>query len=163
VARNGTGAGRRGIRWVAWWAVLFALWVLFAGEWTALVAVWGAVLSLVATGSAGVVVRQGLLDARGRWGWARELGPSATAVVVDFTILTRALVAAVATGRREVGLFVEDESSGAGDGPLPAGRRAWVALVATWSPNCYVVDIDPGSGRRIIHDLKSHRASELPA
>jgi len=163
VARNGTGAWRRGSRWVAWWAVLFALWLLFAGEWTRLVAVWGAALSAVATVSAGVVAGQGLLDARGRWGWARELGSAGTAVVVDFAILTRALVAAVVTGRREVGLFVEDGSSGAGGGPLAAGRRAWVAVVATWSPNCYVVDIDPESGRRLIHDLRSHRASELPA
>ena len=61
MARNGTGAGRRGIRWVAWWAVLFALWVLFAGEWTALVAVWGAAwlpsrrLMLLGLGTVGVV------------------------------------------------------------------------------------------------------------
>jgi hypothetical protein len=163
VAHPGTGGWRRVLRWVAWWAVLFGLWLLFVGEWTWLVAVWGAGLSFLATVSAGVVAAQGLLDARGRWSWARELGPSATAVVVDFVILTRALVAAVVTGRREVGLFVEDGSSGAGDGPLAAGRRAWIAVVATWSPNCYVVDIDPGSGRRILHDLQPHRASELPA
>jgi hypothetical protein len=163
VAQDGTVTRQRGIRWVVWWVVLFGLWLLFAGEWSWLVAAWGAGLSLIATVGAGVVARQGLFDARGRWSWVRELGSAAVAVVVDFAILTRALAGAVIEGRRERGLFIEDASSAAGHAPLAAGRRAWVTLVATWSPNCYVVDIDPDSGRRIIHDLQSHRASELPA
>jgi hypothetical protein len=38
-----------------------------------------------------------------------------------------------------------------------------VELVATWSPNCYVIDISPESGRRLLHDLRPHRASEQPS
>jgi hypothetical protein len=69
---------------------------------------------------------------------------------------------AIATGRRRLGAFGEDRSA-AGSGELPAGRRAWVTLVATWSPNCYVLDIDPETGRRLVHDLEPHRLSEQPA
>lgn len=156
-----TGRRGHGLGVLIWWPLLFALWVLFAGEWSWLIAGWGAVLASIATVGAGVVARQGLLDVHGRFGWARELGPAAIAVVVDFGILTRVLVTAMIRRRREAGVFLEDRST-AGEGRLQAGRRTWVALVATWSPNCYVVDIAPHSGRRMIHDLRPHRPSELP-
>lgn len=146
---------------LGWWPALFALWLLFAGQWSWLVGVWGAGLALFAALAAEVVAGQGLLRARFRLGWLRELGPSAVAVVVDFLILTRALAVAIATGRRRVGVFREDRSA-AGPGALQAGRRAWVGLLATWSPNSYVVDIDPATGRRMLHDLVAHRSSEQP-
>jgi hypothetical protein len=162
VAEDRSMRHRHGVRLLIWWPALFALWLLFAGEWSWLIGVWGAAMASLATVSTGVVARQGLLDVRGRVGWCRELGPAAVAVVVDFGILTWVLVTALLRRRRETGVFLEDRST-AGDGPLEAGRRTWVTLVATWSPNCYVVDIDPKSGRRMIHDLHPHRASELPA
>lgn len=154
--------GRPGLcRLLRWWPALFALWLLFVGEWTWLVAIWGAGLSLVAAASAVAVGRHGLLDLRGRWAWAPELASAGLAVVVDFGILTRELATAIVRRRREVGVFLHDSST-AGTGRLASGRRAWVTLVATWSPNCYVVDIDRKSGRRLIHDLRPHRSSETP-
>jgi hypothetical protein len=141
--------------------VLFALWLLFAGQWSWLVAVWGAGLALVAALGGEVVARQGLLSTGWRPAWLREVGPALVAVVVDFLIVTRALAVAIATGRRRLGVFRQD-SSAAGSGELPSGRRAWVALVATWSPNCIVLDIDPQTGRRLVHDLEPHGLSEQP-
>lgn len=152
----------RPARLLTWWVVLFALWLLFAGQWSGLIAAWGAGLALVAALGGEVVAGQGLLSVRWRPGWLRELGPALVAVVVDFLIITRALAVAIATGRRRLGAFGEDRSA-AGSGELPAGRRAWVTLVATWSPNCYVLDIDPETGRRLVHDLEPHRLSEQPA
>ena len=142
--------------------VLFALWLLFAGQWSWLIAAWGAGLALVAALSGEVVAGQGLLSVRWRPGWLRELGPALAAVVVDFLIISRALVVAMVIGRRRLGTFRQDRST-AGLGELPAGRRAWVTLVATWSPNCYVLDIAPETGRRMVHDLEVHCLSEQPS
>lgn len=149
-------------RTLRWWPPLFALWLLFVGEWSWLVGIWGAGMAAVAAAAAEVVAGQGLLNVRGRWRWCGELGSAAVAVPADAGILTWELVRAIATGRRRVGVFREDASA-AGEGPLPAGRRAWVEFVATWSPNCYVVDVSSESGRRMIHDLRPHRPSERPS
>ena len=161
-----TGKGgvlRTGVpRVLRWWPPLFALWLLFAGEWSWQVGVWGAGLSLIAAVAGNVVARRGLPGTRGRWGWWREGGSAAGAVAVDFGIVTRVLADAITARRREAGTFRRDLSA-AGQGPLAAGRRAWVELAATWSPNSYVVDISPESGRRLIHDLRPHRSSELPS
>lgn len=149
-------------RVLRWWPPLFALWMLFVGDWSWQIGVWGAAMALVAAVSADLVAAVGLLDARGRWGWARELGSAAVALIVDFGLLVQVLVTSIAARRHEVGVFLEDTST-SGTGPLPAGRRAWVELVAGWSPNCYVIDISPDSGRRMIHDLRPRRQSELPS
>ncbi|NKZ03116.1 hypothetical protein [Actinomadura latina] len=149
-------------RVLRWWPPLFALWMLFVGEWSWLIGVWGAVMALIGAVSAGLVVSAGLLDARGRWRWCRELGPAAVAAIVDFAIVVHVLATSIAAGRREAGVFLEDASE-AGRGSLPAGRRAWVEMVAGWPPNCYVLDISPDTGRRLIHDLRPHRASERPS
>jgi hypothetical protein len=159
---EGTTPRVRVLRLLLWWPPLFALWTLFVGEWSWLNAVWGAAMALVAAVSALLVTEEGLLDARGRWAWCRELGAATVAMVVDFSIVVRVLAASVATGRREVGTFREDASE-AGHGPVPSGRRAWVQLVATWSPNCYVLDISPETGRRLLHDLRPDRRSERPS
>lgn len=149
-------------RLLRWWPPLFALWMLFVGEWSWLIAVWGAVMALAAAVSAELVVAEGLLDVRERWRWCRELGPAAIAVLVDFGIIVHVLARSIVTGRREPGVFLEDASA-AGRGPEAAGRRTWVVPVTGWSPNCYVLDISPVTGRRLPHDLRPHRSSELPS
>lgn len=161
---EGAVPGMRRLRRLLWCPVLFALWLLFAGETSWLVAVWGIGGSLIAMVGVEAVVRRGLLRVRGQWRWIRELGPAALAVPVDFVVITVTLFASLRRRRRDqlaVGGFRRDDSAG-GERPVDVGRRAWVATVATWSPNCYVIDIAPDSGRRLIHDLHSRRASELP-
>lgn len=150
------------LRLLGWWPPLFALWMLFVGEWSWQIAVWGAGLSLIAAAARHIVARRGLPGTRGQPGWWREGASAAAAVVVDFGIITGVLAGAIARRRRQAGTFRWDLSA-AGQGPLAAGRRAWVELAATWSPNCYVVDISPESGRRLVHDLRPHRSSELPS
>lgn len=161
---EGAVPGMRRLRRLLWGPVLFALWLLFAGEASWLVAIWGIGGGLMAMVGVEAVVRRGLLHVRGQWRWIRELGPAAIAVPVDFLVITAALFASLRRRRRDqfaVGGFRRDESA-EGDEPIDVGRRAWVTTVATWSPNCYVIDIASDSGRRLIHDLHPRRASELP-
>lgn len=155
------GSRSVGARAAVWWPVMFALWLLLAGEWSRPVVIWGVTLSSTAAAAARVVARQGMLTARARWRWVPEVASAATAVVVDFAVLTRALAGAMLHRQRRLGVWRVDDSA-AGASRLAAGRRAWVTLVATWSPNCYVVDIDPDTGRRLMHDLRPRRSSELP-
>lgn len=158
---------RKGIRGVPavrllWWPVLTAVWFLFVGEWSWQVALWGAALAGVAAVAADVMGRQGLSGARIRWRWWREALSAAWGVPVGFAVVTAALVSAIAARRRsEIGAFHGDLSA-AGPEPRQAGRRAWDELAGTWSPSCYVIDIDPESDRRLIHELRPLRSSELP-
>lgn len=41
--------------------------------------------------------------------------------------------------------------------------RAWTVLLSGYSPNAYVVDIDPETNEVLIHDLIPWRKSEEPA
>jgi hypothetical protein len=43
------------------------------------------------------------------------------------------------------------------------GPRAWTALAASYSPNAYVIDIEPETHRVLLHDLVPRRESERPA
>jgi hypothetical protein len=84
-------------------------------------------------------------------------------VVVDFGIVVWALLASVAHRRVVRGELISRELErdiGAADG---VGPRAWTALAASYSPNAFVLDIDPSSRRVLVHDLVPHRQSESPA
>jgi hypothetical protein len=74
-------------------------------------------------------------------------------VVVDFGILAWALLASL--GRRRIvrGQIVERK--------LPR-ERTWTVLLATLSPNAYVVDLDLRRSRVLLHDLVPYRKSESP-
>jgi hypothetical protein len=90
--------------------------------------------------------------------WPRELCSAALQVVLDYAVLVRALSTALVQGDRgAIGRMVGRDTDAD-----QAARRAWVTLVATWSPNAYVLDVDAGSGRALLHDLRPWRRSEEP-
>jgi hypothetical protein len=74
-------------------------------------------------------------------------------VFVDFAILTWALVR-----RREGRYLVRDLAE-----PADEAERAWTVLLAGFSPNAYVVDIDADRRQVLLHDLVPNRRSEEPA
>lgn len=139
--------------WLAWWLALFWLWLLLVGEWNREQVVAAAVAAAVAASLGELArVRTGF---RARVS-VRDLGvlPKALGMVfVDFGILVRALLVSVARRRVVRGRFVSREA---------AESRAWTVLVAAYSPNAYVVELDPETRRVLIHDLVPHRASEEP-
>ncbi|HZS31267.1 MAG TPA: hypothetical protein VFA37_08425 [Gaiellaceae bacterium] len=148
--------------WLGWWIALFWLWFLLAGEWNRGEVVAAAIAATIAASLAEL--------ARTRTGFAglpprRALGdlPRLLAmVVVDFGIVVWALLASVA--RREIvrGSFRSRELDRREDA-TGAGSRGWVALAASYSPNAYVVDIEPESAAVLLHDLVPNRRSEGPA
>jgi hypothetical protein len=149
--------------WATWWLALFWLWFLLVGEWNRQQLVAAAVASTIAatlaeyartrTGFQGRVPLRGLAD----------LPQALGMVVVDFGIVTGALARSVACGRVVRGRLVSRELEGAVATASGVGPRAWTALVASYSPNAYVIVVDPETGTVLLHDLVPYRPSERPA
>ncbi len=150
------------LAWVAWWVALFWLWLLLAGEWNRIEWVAAASAATIAASVAELARARTSFSARVPARALADLPPVLLAVLVDFGIVVWVLLASVA--RREVvrGSFRERELSRREDA-TGVGPRAWVALAASYSANAYVLDIDPASGRVLLHDLVPNRSSESPA
>jgi hypothetical protein len=150
------------VAWAAWWVALFWLWLLLVGQWNREEIVAAAIAAAVAATAAEVArARTGLgapLPLRVLAGVPSALGM----VVVDFGILAWALVAGVARRRIVRGELVSRELPPGSWITGGTGPRAWTALVASFSPNAYVVDVDPGERRVLLHDLVRNRRSERP-
>lgn len=154
---------RHVLAWTAWFVALFWLWLLLAGEWNR--------QEWVAAGAAAAVGATLGELARARTGLSLRLPRSALTdlpsvlleIVVDFGVITWALLASLA--RREVvrGAFRAHEIETGGEDAAGAGLRAWKEIAATYSPNAYVVEIEPARGLVLVHDLVPRRASERPA
>lgn len=148
--------------WIGWWLALFWLWLLLVGEWNR--------QEWVAAAAAATVAATVAEFARARTDFAavlpwRALGDVPHVllmVVVDFGIVVGALLASLA--RREVarGEFRSRRLSRPADAE-GVGPRAWAALAASYSPNAYVLEIDPETRRVLLHDLVPHESSESPA
>jgi hypothetical protein len=143
--------------WLVWWVVLFWLWLAFAGEWNRIEWVAAAIAATAAATIAEIVRGQHQLRFRFRAAWLRELARVPLQILIDFFLVIAAL-----PSRRE-GVFRARPAEGRGDSALAAGRRAWLTLAATYSPNAYVLDLDAEDGTVLVHDLVPNRRSEEPA
>jgi hypothetical protein len=150
------------VPWLGLWAALFWLWLLLAGVWNR--------EQLVAAAIAAMIAASAAEFARTRTGFAAPLPlrvmaglPQALGmVVVDFGIVAWALLFGI--GRRRIvrGELVSRELPRESWVTQGVGPRAWTALVASLSPNAYVVDADPTERRVLLHDLVPNRRSERP-
>ena len=156
-------AMRRGVAWLAWWVGLFWLWMLLVGEWNriewiaaACAATVGATVAEAARAAVGSMFRVPLR-------WVARSWSALPMVFVDFGLLTAALVRSLVTRRVVRGRFVAREFPAGGDDAESRGVRAWVTIAATYSPNAYVVDIEPERGLVLLHELVPFDESASPA
>lgn len=149
--------------WLLTWAALFWLWMLLVGEWNRMELVAAAVCATLAATTAEIVRVASGMRFRIPLGLVPSLAPALGMVFVDFGIVTAVLFRSLV--RREIhrGRFVARDFAGGGDDPRSFGRRAWTTLVASYSPNAYVIDIDPERDVVLLHDLVPFRKSEEPA
>ena len=148
--------------WLGWWVALFWLWLLIVGVWNR--------EQLVAAAIAATIAASVAEFARVRTGFAApmrlrvlvEVPQALGMVVVDFGILAWALLAGVARGRIARGELVSRELPRGSWVTQGTGARAWTVLVASFSPNAYVIDADPEERRVLLHDLVRYRKSEEP-
>ena len=133
---------------LAGWLALFWLWMLLAGDWSH--------TELVAAGIAATIASL-FVRLPPRFRVSGSLSSVPAMVLVDFGILMWALVRSAL--RREIvrGEFVRRPFR-ADD----AAARAWVGILATYSPNAYVVGFDTEREVALVHDLVRNRSSESP-
>jgi hypothetical protein len=141
--------------WIAFFVVLWWLWLLLVGEWnhyewiaaTAAAAV-AATIGEIARTAAGV-------RARIPFAWLRRGWSALLVVFSDFAIVMLALF------RRPTGTFTRHAAPADGDSPEAVGIRVWANLLADYSPNAYVIELEHGEA--LLHDLVPRRKSEEPA
>lgn len=151
------------LAWVGWWLALFWFWILLAGEWNR--------QEWVAAAGAAALAATVAEFARVRTGFSARVPGRALAdipgvllmVVVDFGIVVWALLRSVVRRRIVRGELVSRQLERGTRAAGGTGPRAWTAYAATFSPNAYVIDIDPETRRVLLHDLVPHRESESPA
>jgi hypothetical protein len=137
---------------LALWLTLFWLWLLLAGEWNRIELIAAAAAATAASALAELVRRR----ARLRLSLPPRAWTAPLMVFVDFGVLAYVLLASLARRRIARGVYRAN--------PLPRQfSPAAVTLLATYSPNAYVVEIDSETGTALVHDLVPLRASERPA
>lgn len=148
--------------WIAWWIALFWLWLLLVGQWNREELIAAAIAATIAASLAELARTRTGFSAALPAGALSDLPQALGMVVVDFGIVVHALVVGLLRRRVVRGeLFsraLTDPSRAHG-----TGARAWTTLAASFSPNSFVLDIDPETERVLLHDLVVHRASEEPA
>jgi hypothetical protein len=149
-------------RWAVWWVALFWLWLLLVGAWNREQVVAAAIAATPAASLAEFARARTELGAPLPWRVLAAVPPALGMVLVDFGIVMWALVAGIARRRIVRGGFVSRELPGGSWLTRGTGSRAWTVLVASYSPNAYVVDVDPAARRVLLHDLIRYRRSEEP-
>jgi multisubunit Na+/H+ antiporter MnhE subunit len=135
-------------RWALAWLALWALWLLFQGEWNA-IQVWAAASAATLTLLVGLLVRRfALPSARVEWRWLVRAVRIPWLVVKEFWMVTAFLF------RREEGEFRRVEFPAGGARPAERGRRAFIAMATGYSPNSYVLDVDEERGEVLVHVLQ---------
>jgi hypothetical protein len=140
--------------WGLWWLFFWWGFMLLAGDWNRIEWIGGACIATVGATLAELVRANGRVSPGMHAASLRATPRALLQVPIDFWIVTRALL----RGNLEPGRYIAREFE-------PRGRagRAWTILVAGWSPNAYVVDIDEEARTVLLHDLVPHRPSEEPA
>jgi multisubunit Na+/H+ antiporter MnhE subunit len=145
--------------WIGTWLALFWLWLLLAGDWNRIEWI-AAACAAAAAATVGEIARsRARVELRIPLRWLARAWTVPVMILVDFGILLWALLGSLAR-RRVVRGRLRAHGFPSAEGP---GVRAWAAYAANFSPNAYVVDIDPERNHALVHDLVPNRSSEKPA
>ncbi|HEX6762827.1 MAG TPA: hypothetical protein VF094_08510 [Gaiellaceae bacterium] len=150
--------------WFGWFLAFFWLWMLLVGDWNRIEWIAGACVAAVAATIAEPIRRSARVRLRVPVDVLRASALVLPMVFVDFGILVVVLARSLLTGRVARGRYLTRPfDPGPKTAPAGVARRAWTVLLAGYSPNAYVVDIDVEEGTVLLHDLVPYRRSEEPA
>ncbi|HEX5617379.1 MAG TPA: hypothetical protein VFX51_03115 [Solirubrobacteraceae bacterium] len=141
------------VGWLAWFAVLNALWLVLIAAWVPAEEVLGLVASGIAATAAEAVREQGLAGFRLRARWLLHLRVLPWRTVRESVVVLRILARHVlrkapAQGRfRVVPLALPEDPS------EQAAKRALVTAAESFAPNGYVLTIDIREGVMLTHEL----------
>ena len=139
--------------WVLWWASLALLWLLYQGEWNSIQLYAAASAGAVSATVAMLVRAYARPRVRFERRWLAHVARVPLDVLVEFVVVTRVLVRALAERRVPTGEFRAVPFPAGGSRPAERGRRALVTMAMGYSPNSYVVDIDEDQGLALVHLL----------
>jgi hypothetical protein len=150
--------------WTAWWLAFFWLWLLLVGDWNRIELIGAACAAAVSATTAEVVRRCARLQLRVPLERLRASAALPLVVVADFGLVMWVLVLSLLQRRVVRGAFITRPfDAGAKTTPRGQAHRAWTILLAGFSPNAYVIDIDEEEDSVLLHDLIAWRRSEEPA
>jgi hypothetical protein len=158
MARSGSETRERRGRvagWLAWFAVLNLLWLVFISAWVLEEEILGLFAAALAATAAEAVREQGLAGfrLRMRWLWRARVLP--WRVVRESRVVLTAL-ARQATNRTAVrGRFRVVPVALPDDPHEQAAKRALLTAGESFAPNAYVITIDNREGLMLTHELAS--------
>ena len=145
---------------LAWWAVLMAAWLLFVDTFAVAEVLAGVVASALAASFAEAVRERGYVRFSPRARWLAHAPRVAWQILVDCWILEVALVRRL-QGRRPRGVLYRVPIRYGGDDSRSAARRALLNFAVSITPNSYVLDLEPGTGVALVHQLVPDRLDPL--
>jgi hypothetical protein len=141
------------VGWLAWFAVLNALWLVFIAAWIPAEEVLGLVASAIAATAAEAVREQGLARFRIRARWLLHLRGLPWRAVVESLQVLRILARHVLRRAPAQGRFRVVPVALPKDPREQAAKRALVTAAGSFAPNAYVLTIDTREGVMLTHEL----------
>ena len=140
--------------WLAWWAVAYALWILFVFKTEPAELVAGALAAAFAATGAELVRSRGYAPFAPKLAWSRALLRLPKEAVVDTWRMAVLLVRHFVRGDPIEGcLRIVRFPVGPDDDPRAQARRTVAAWVGCVSPNPYVIGIDERHRVAVLHQL----------
>jgi multisubunit Na+/H+ antiporter MnhE subunit len=141
------------IRFAAWWATAFVLWLLFTSSLDPQELVAGVLASSIAAFAASIVQAKEDFGFRPRLPWFLRARILPRQVVADCWLLTVVLWKRVVLSKDSRGSFKTFPFEHVGGDPESAARRALVTAAISLTPNTYVVAFDRDKKELIVHQL----------
>jgi multisubunit Na+/H+ antiporter MnhE subunit len=141
------------VGWLAWFAVLNALWLVLIAAWVPAEEVLGLVAAAIAATAAEAVREQGLAGFRLRARWLLHLRGLPWRALVESLVVLRILARHVLRKAPAQGRFRVVEVALPEDRDERAAKRALVTAAGSFAPNTYVLTIDTREGVMLTHEL----------
>lgn len=150
----GARATRAALAWAGVALVLFGVWMLLVDTRESSQLIAGAVVAALAAAGSEVVRRQNIARVRLRARWLLGLWRPLASVPRDLARLTKAAALALRPGSRPPrGRFRALPFDAGDEDPEDRGREALAELAGSFSPNTYVVGLDPERRVLLVHQL----------
>ena len=143
------------IRFGAWWAVSFVLWLLLTSTLDTQELAAGIIASCISAFAASIVQSNEEFGFRPRLRWLSRARILPGQVIADCWVLTVALWRSVMRSKQARGSFKTFRFQHVADDPDSAARRALVTVAISLTPNTYVVAFDRAKKELIVHQLVS--------
>ncbi len=146
------GRGRHLVPFLVEWALLWGLWIVFAGSASAAELAIGLAAAVAATAVSRLARATRLAAFRPRPAWLLETWRLPFQTLRDSALLVEALRRRL-IGGRTAGRFHEVPFDVTGDDPASAAYRAVVIAFRSVPPNLYVIATDASRGTALVHEL----------